>query len=69
MEENNVLNEYNPAEVLVAETEESKLTHKKQSIHEILVEYIDIIYTDIKELTKTNIIQYTIHLLNSTLIT
>ena len=32
----------------------------------MLAKYADIIYTDMKELVKTNIIQHTIHLLNST---
>ena len=32
----------------------------------MLAKYADIIYTDMKELAKTNIIQHTIHLLNLT---
>ena len=56
MEENNVLNEYNPAKALTAEAEESKQTYEEQSIHEILTDYTDIIYINIKELAKTNII-------------
>jgi len=35
----------------------------------VLTGYADIIYTDMKELAKTNIIQHTIHLLNPTPIT
>jgi len=35
----------------------------------MLAKYADIIYTDVKELAKTNIIQHTIHLLNATSIT
>ncbi len=62
----NILGDYNPAEALAAETEGPERTFKKQSIHELLVKYADIIYTDMKELAKTNIIQHTIHLLNST---
>ncbi len=41
-------------------------TFEEQSMHELLAKYADIIYTDVKELAKTNIIQHTIHLLNST---
>ncbi len=65
----NILNEYNLAKILVAKAEESKRTYEKQNIHELLTDYADIIYTDMKKLAKTNIIQHTIHLLNSTLIT
>ena len=65
----NILGDYNPAEALAAETEGPERTFKKQSIHELLTKYADIIYTDVKELAKTNIIQYMIHLLNQILIT
>ena len=68
MKENNVLNDYNPAEVFTAEAEESKWIYEKQSIHKLLTNYIDIIYNNMKELAKTNIIQHTIHLFNSVLI-
>ncbi len=68
IELDNILSNYNPAEALVAEKEGPERTFKKQSIHELLAKYADIIYTDVKELAKTNIIQHTIHLLNSTLI-
>ncbi len=64
----NILSEYNPTEALAAEAKESKQTYEEQSIHELLIDYANIIYTDLKELSKTNIIQHTIHLLNSTLI-
>ncbi len=66
METNNILNDYNLMEAFAAEAEESKQTNKKWNIHELLTDYADIIYTDRKELTKTNIIQYTIHLFNLT---
>ena len=69
IELDNILSDYNLAEVLAAEKEGSERTFEEQSIHEMLTKYADIIYTDIKELAKTNIIQYTIHLLNSTPIT
>ena len=69
IELNNILNDYNPAETLAAETEASKQTYEEQSVWELFVDYADIIYTDMKELAKTNIIQHIIHLLNSTLIT
>ncbi len=62
----NILSDYNPAEALAAETEALQRTYKEQSIHEMLIKYADIIYMDMKELAKTNIIQHTIHLLNST---
>jgi len=68
IELDNILSDYNPAEVLAAEKEGPERTFEEQSIHEILAKYVNIIYTDVKELAKTNIIQYTIHLLNSTLI-
>ncbi len=64
IELDNILNDYNPTEALAAETEEPKQTYEKQSIHELLTNYANIIYTDIKKLVKTNIIQHTIHLLN-----
>ncbi len=41
---------------LAMEVKELKRTYKKQSIHEMLTEYTNIIYTDMKELAKTNII-------------
>src|SRR6266545_7081877 len=66
IELNNILSNYNPAEALAAEKEGPERTFEEQSIHELLVKYADIIYTDVKELAKTNIIQHTIHLLNST---
>ncbi len=66
IELDNILNDYNPAEALVAEKEGPERTFEEQSIHEMLAKYADIIYTDMKELAKTNIIQHTIHLLNST---
>ena len=69
IEENNVLNNFNPVKALIVEAKEPKKICKEQSIYEMLIEYADIIYTDMKELAKTNIIQHIIHLLNSTLIT
>src|SRR6266542_3806001 len=68
IELDNILSDYSPAEALAAEKEGSEQTFEEQSIHEMLTKYADIIYTDMKELAKTNIIQYTIHLLNSILI-
>ena len=69
IELDNILSDYNLAEALVVEAEASKQTYEEQSVWELLVNYADIIYTDMKELAKTNIIQHTIHLLNLTLIT
>src|SRR6266542_2527086 len=66
IELDNILSDYNPAEALAAEKEGPEQTFEEQSIHELLAKYADIIYTDMKELAKTNIIQHTIHLLNST---
>ncbi len=66
IELDNILSDYNSAEALAAEKEGPKWTFEEQSIHELLVKYADIIYTDVKELVKTNIIQHTIHLLNLT---
>src|SRR6266542_210913 len=66
IELDNILSDYNSAEALAAKTEGSERTFEEQNIHEVLADYADIIYTDMKELAKTNIIQHTIHLLNST---
>ena len=68
IELDNILSDYNPAEALTTEKEGPERTFEEQSIHELLAKYADIIYTDVKELAKTNIIQHIIHLLNSTLI-
>ena len=69
IELDNILSDYNPAEALVAEKEGPERTFEEQSIYEILTKYADIIYTVVKELVKTNIIQHTIHLLNEIPIT
>ncbi len=69
IELDNILSDYNPAEALVAEKEGPERTFEEQSIHELLAKYADIVYSDVKELAKTNIIQHTIHLLNSIPIT
>src|SRR6266542_1737338 len=68
IELDNILSKYNPAEALTAEKKGPERTFEEQSIYELLAKYADIIYTDVKELAKTNIIQHIIHLLNSTLI-
>src|SRR6266511_1397405 len=68
IELDNILSDYNPAEALAAEKEGPERTFEKQSIYELLANYADIIYTDMKELAKINIIQHIIHLLNETLI-
>jgi len=64
----NILSDYNLAEALAAKKEGPERTFEEQSIHELLAKYADIIYIDVKELAKTNIIQHTIHLLNQILI-
>ncbi len=56
IELDNILSDYNPAEALVAETEGPEWTFKEQSIYELFAKYADIIYMDVKELAKTNII-------------
>ncbi len=56
IELDNILSDYNLVEALVVETEVLEWTYEEQSIHELLTNYADIIYTDMKELTKTNII-------------
>ncbi len=66
IELDNILSDYNSAKVLAAETEGPEWTYEEQSIHELLASYADIIYINMKESVKTNIIQHTIHLLNST---
>jgi len=66
IELDNILGNYNPAEALAVEKEGPERTFEEQSIHEMLAKYANIIYTDVKELAKTNIIQHTIYLLNTT---
>ena len=56
IELDNILSDYNPTEALAAEKEGSERIFEEQSIHELLAKYADIIYTDMKELAKTNII-------------
>ena len=56
IELDNILGDYNPAEALAAEKEGPERTFEEQSIHELLTKYADIIYMDVKELAKTNII-------------
>ena len=56
IELDNILSDYNPAEALAAEKEGPKRTFEEQSIYELLAKYANIIYTDVKELAKTNII-------------
>ncbi len=69
IELDNILSDYNLAEALAVEAEAFKQTYEEQSIRELLTNYVDIIYTDMKELTKINIIQHTIYLLSSIPIT
>ncbi len=69
IELDNILSDYNSAEAMAAEIETPEWTYEKQSIYELFTDYADIIYKKMKELAKTNIIQHTIHLLNSILIT
>src|SRR6266542_1750644 len=59
IELDNILSDYNSVKALAAEKEGSERTFEEQSIHEMLTKYADIIYTDMKELAKTNIIQHT----------
>ena len=66
IELDNILSDYNLTEALAAEKEGSERTFEEQNIHEMLAKYADIIYTDMKELAKTNIIQHIIYLLNAT---
>ncbi len=68
IELDNILSDYNPAKALAAKAEATKQTYQKQSVRELLIDYANIIYTDMKELAKTNIIQHTIHLFNLILI-
>ena len=56
IELDNILSDYNPAEALAAEKKGPERTFEEQSIHEMLAKYADIIYMDMKELAKTNII-------------
>ncbi len=52
----NILSDYNLTEALAAETEAPKQMYEEQSIYSLLASYTDIIYTNVKELAKTNII-------------
>ena len=56
IELDNILSDYNLVEVLATETEEPERTFEEQSIHKVFTDYADIIYNDMKELAKTNII-------------
>ncbi len=56
IELDNILSDYNLAEMLAVKTEVPERTYKEQSICKLLTDYADIIYTDIKELIKTNVI-------------
>ncbi len=56
IELDNILSNYNLAEALAVKTEASKQTYEEQNIWELLIDYADIIYTNVKELAKTNII-------------
>ncbi len=63
--EDNLLHDYNPAEVMAAEEVKAmELTPEQQEIHDMVQEYLDIVYSDIKDLNQTNIIQHTIELLD-----
>ena len=64
IELDNILGKYNLTEILAVKIEKSERMYKEQNIYELLKNYADIIYTDIKELAKINIIQHTIYLLN-----
>ncbi len=64
IELDNILGDYNPAEALAVEMKVSQRIYEEQSIYELLAKYADIIYIDMKELAKTNIIQHTIYLFN-----
>ena len=56
IELDNILSDYNLTEALAVETEGLEWTFEEQSIHEVFADYADIVYTDMKELAKTNII-------------
>ncbi len=56
IELDNILSNYNSAKALVVKTEALKQTYEEQSVWELLTDYADIIYTDMKELAKINII-------------
>ena len=56
IELDNILSDYSPAEAFAAEEKGPERTFEEQGIHELLAKYADIIYTDVKELAKTNII-------------
>jgi len=52
----------------VEETKAAEFIPEQQEIHDMIQEYSDIVYSDIKDLNQTNIIKHTIKLLNKTLI-
>ncbi len=68
-EEDNLLYDYNSAKVIVAEeVKATELTSEQQEIHDMIQEYLDIVYSNIKDLNQTNIIKHTIKLLDKALI-
>ena len=67
--EDDLLHYYNPAEVMaVEEAKATEFTPEQRKIHDMVQEYSDIVYTDIKDLNQTNIIKHTIELLDKALI-
>jgi len=68
-EEDDLLYDYNSAEVMVVEeAKAAEPTLKQQEIHNMVQEYVDIVYSDIKDLNQTNIIKHIIELLDKALI-
>jgi len=67
--EDDLLHDYNPAEVMaVEEAKAIEFTFEQRKIHNMVQEYSDIVYTNIKDLNQTNIIKHTIELLDKALI-
>ncbi len=67
--EDDLFHDYNPAEVMAAkEVKAVKPTSEQQEIHDMVQEYADMVYSDIKDLNQTNIIKHTIELLDKVLI-
>jgi len=64
-EDDDLLHDYNSAKVMAAEeAKAAELTPEQQEIHDMVQEYLDIVYTNIKDLNQTNIIKHTIELLD-----
>ena len=64
-EEDDLLHNYNSAEIIVVEeAKAAEHTSEQQKIYDMVQEYLNIVYSNIKDLNQTNIIKHTIKLLD-----